>query len=73
MHNPITVGGKRVLDSDLTAEEILIRRLTQALKDILNAANNTEPYDAAEIDDLFTGDYNAGYAYLDSHNIAEAA
>ena len=56
---------KRVLDSDLTAEEILIRNLTQALKDIINAMG--------ELTEYFIEDYNAGYKYLQAHEIEEIA
>lgn len=34
-----------------------LRQSAQALKDIINAANNGEPYNAQELEDLFTPAY----------------
>lgn len=46
-----------------TAPDLLkaLKTTTQALKDILSAADNGQPYTPAELEKEFLGDYNAGY------------
>jgi hypothetical protein len=47
--------------------------VTQALKDILNAAANGEPYTPEELKSRFQNDYNVGYAALMESNLDEIA
>jgi hypothetical protein len=60
---------------EMTIEQLLIRRLTQAIKDIIGAANNDAPYTREEFGEgsSFLRDYNDGYAYLEAHSIEEIA
>jgi hypothetical protein len=56
-----------------TEEQVLIRRLTQAIKDITNAADAGNPYTTDELARAFGPEYAAGYEYLQSHGIEEIA
>ena len=57
----------------MTREQKLIQMLTQDLKDIINAAENGLPYRADEMQSMFLGSYNLGYAYLQENGIEEIA
>lgn len=46
---------------------------TQALKDILNAADNGQPYTRDELQASFQNDYNAGYEELQRQGLPEIA
>ena len=63
----------RCLDSKLTEEERLIRHLTQALKDIINAADGGYPYSDEELKNIFHKDCRDGCSYLAEHGIEEIA
>jgi hypothetical protein len=56
-----------------TEEEKIIQWLTQALKDIINAAGNDDPYTREELKTTFSIDYQLGYEYLHSRGIQELA
>ena len=57
----------------MTEEQQLVRILTQALKDIINASANDQPYSYPELVDSFGMAYATGYAYLAAHGIEEIA
>ena len=49
----------------------VLRVQIQALKDIINAANNGDPYDAEELATSFQADYALGYETLTRLGISE--
>jgi len=53
--------------------EYALQLTTQALKDILNAAHNEQPYTWQELEKYFTKDYEAGYEALNEAGIGEIA
>ncbi len=57
----------------LSREETIILRQTQALKDIINAAGNKQPYTRQELERSFTEDYVLGNDYLKERGIPEIA
>jgi len=50
-----------------------LRKTTQALKDIINAAGNGEPYTATELEVRFTADYAEGVNVLQRRGFLETA
>lgn len=57
----------------MTQTQYALQRTTQAIKDILGAAQNGEPYSPDELTELFLDDYNVGYAALNHEGIEEIA
>jgi hypothetical protein len=56
----------------MTAWELaVIQRITQALKDIVNAAGNDQPYSREELEKSFADDYAAGYELLAKYGVSE--
>jgi hypothetical protein len=51
--------------------ESVITLQTSAIKDIINAADNGEPYSAEELKRIFLQDYQLGYDYLKRFRIEE--
>jgi len=51
----------------------VVQRQTQALKDIINASDNGQPYSAEELQRIFMPDYQAGYEVLELLGLAELA
>jgi len=52
------------------AEGVIVLQ-TSAIKDIINAADNGEPYSAEELKKIFYQDYQLGYDYLKKFRIEE--